>query len=355
MSARCDSLPRSARIPPCTFGCSVTTRWSSISGKPVTLGERAAPVRRPPRAPRGAARRHELPAELVQPAGELDDARLVPHREQRRAVVCAHSGVLLPSSRRSSERPQHLRVQAALDVLDPLVQRVDGVVGEHRHRFLGQDRPVVDLERGQVHGTAGDLHARGQRVVHRVPALERGQQRRMRVHDRVRDTRRGSAGRGSVPKPAMATRSTSYFCSTSTTSLGVRGAVEVGAEGRALDELGRDARALRALECGTRAIGDHHRDRQVGVDERLEDGAAARRQDPEAPAPPRPHGRASLDVPTPGAVATARRSATRWKLPQRPTTDGGRGSLKSALIHGGLQGGVPNSRGTKPSRRPPWT
>ena len=36
-------------------------------------------------------------------------------------------------------------VEAALDGLDALVERLDGVVGEHGHRLLGQDRPGVDL------------------------------------------------------------------------------------------------------------------------------------------------------------------------------------------------------------------
>ena len=118
-SARCDALLRSARIPPCTFGCSVTTRWSSMSGKPVNsrrcdhrdagLVDRA----------RGARRRHELPAELVQAAGEVDEPGLVPDREQR-----AHQA----SS--SVERAEHLRVETSLHFLDPLLQRLDGVVVE---------------------------------------------------------------------------------------------------------------------------------------------------------------------------------------------------------------------------------
>ena len=83
----------------------------------------------------------------MQLAGEVDDARLVAHREQRARFVGAVSSVFSVSSLRASES-QHLGVQAALDVFDALVQRLDGVVGEHRHRFLRQDRPFVDLERG---------------------------------------------------------------------------------------------------------------------------------------------------------------------------------------------------------------
>ena len=54
------------------------------------------------------------------------------------------------------ERPQHLRVQAALHVLDPLVQRLDGVVGPDRHLFLRQDRPFVDLVAMAGFGTIFD-------------------------------------------------------------------------------------------------------------------------------------------------------------------------------------------------------
>ena len=49
---------------------------------------------------------------------------------------------------------QHFRVDPPFDFLDPFVERLDRVVGQHRHRFLGEDRPLVDLEPGQVHGAA---------------------------------------------------------------------------------------------------------------------------------------------------------------------------------------------------------
>ena len=131
----------------------MTTRWSSISGDAgdlLDVGDRDAGVgeRR-----RGAAARHQLAAELVQAAGELDEAGLVVDRQQR-----AHQLTVLLLVATSS--PEHLRVEAALDVLDPLVQRLDGVVGEDRHGLLGEDRAVVDLERREVHRAAGDLDAR---------------------------------------------------------------------------------------------------------------------------------------------------------------------------------------------------
>ena len=80
---------------------------------------------------------------------------------------------------------QDLGIDPALDLLDALVQRLDGVVGQHGHGFLGEDRALVDLEAGDVDGAAGDLHAVLERVGYRVPALERGQQGRVGVHDLV--------------------------------------------------------------------------------------------------------------------------------------------------------------------------
>ena len=73
---------------------------------------------------------------------------------------------------------QHFGIDPSFDFLDPFVQGLDRVVGEDGHRLLRQDRALVDLEPREVHGAAGDLHPRGERVVDRVPALERGEQRR---------------------------------------------------------------------------------------------------------------------------------------------------------------------------------
>ena len=50
-------------------------------------------------------------------------------------------------------------IEPALDCLDALVQRLDGVAVEDRHRLLGQDRPGVDLEGRDVHRAPRDLHA----------------------------------------------------------------------------------------------------------------------------------------------------------------------------------------------------
>ena len=78
------------------------------------------------------------------PAGEVDEPGLVADGEQR-----AHQtsffvvGVIVVGRH---ELVEHRGIEAALDLLDALVQRLDGVVGQHRHRLLGEDRAVVDLE-----------------------------------------------------------------------------------------------------------------------------------------------------------------------------------------------------------------
>ena len=83
--------------------------------------------------------------------------------------------------------------------------------GQYRDHLLGQDRPGVHLEGGQVHGAPGLGDARGERVAHPVPAGEGREQRRVRVQDAARE---GvcTVWDNTVPKPAMATRST--WCAT---------------------------------------------------------------------------------------------------------------------------------------------
>ena len=102
MSAWCSGLVGSASRPPWIFGCSVTTRWSRIAGTPVSSARSVTGV---PgggnRLGRAAAADH-FPAELVQARGELDDAGLVVHGEQR-------SGHVSDSTRRRVfARSEHL-------------------------------------------------------------------------------------------------------------------------------------------------------------------------------------------------------------------------------------------------------
>ena len=81
--------PRRARMPPCTRGCSVLTRPSIISGKPVTseIGSRAVPRIRA-RAP--CRRWRQLEAAVGKSAGELDEAGLIGNAQKR----SGHDGIV---------------------------------------------------------------------------------------------------------------------------------------------------------------------------------------------------------------------------------------------------------------------
>ena len=66
---------------------------------------------------------------------------------------------------------------------------------------------------------------------------------------------------------------------------GVPVAVECGAEPAVVGPLHQDGGKTgggRDLECPARPVGDHHADRQTGVDDRLHDGAATGHQHPDA-------------------------------------------------------------------------
>ncbi len=104
---RCSSLSRTASNPAYRRGCSVLTRPSIISGKPVksstartgdaSLGQGAC----------GAASRDDLHAQLDQATGKVDDAGLVRDRKQRsahshRTWLGALDAGLLPAQRSSS-------------------------------------------------------------------------------------------------------------------------------------------------------------------------------------------------------------------------------------------------------------
>ena len=90
-SARCEGSDVSARMPPCTFGCSVTTRWPRIAGHPGELGDvRDGNAVRGDLPPRATARQ-QPPTGRVQTLGEFGDSRLVVDRQRarwaRRATV----------------------------------------------------------------------------------------------------------------------------------------------------------------------------------------------------------------------------------------------------------------------------
>src|SRR5262249_14301537 len=103
-----------------------------------------------------------------------------------RCTLTAFSAIVPNLDLAARDAGDHIRIQTSFYLFDALVQAGFRVVVEHGYGFLSEDRPVVDLERRDVHGAAGDLHAERQRVSHRVPALERRQQRRVRVDDAPR-------------------------------------------------------------------------------------------------------------------------------------------------------------------------
>src|SRR6185436_8188277 len=123
-------LPRSARIPPCTFGCSVTTRCSSISGTPVTSESDVTGI----------------PASASAPAVPPDETSSKPRSCKPRANSARPRLSYTDRSARLQQRADDLRVDAPLDLFDALVERRFRVVREDGHRFLGQDRAFVDLE-----------------------------------------------------------------------------------------------------------------------------------------------------------------------------------------------------------------
>ena len=94
-SAMCCGLSRTARMPPWTRGCSVLTRPSSISGKPVTSAmSRTA-------SPASASALRVPPVEISstpkagQAAGQVDQAGLVADAEKaRRMMRMVHEGII---------------------------------------------------------------------------------------------------------------------------------------------------------------------------------------------------------------------------------------------------------------------
>ena len=135
----------------------------------------------------------------------------------------------------------HIGVEPALDLLDAFVQRRLGVAVEDGHRLLGEDRAGVDLLGHEVHGAAGDLHAGGERVAHRVPALERGQQRRVRVHGPAAERVDERLGQDRA-EPGHRDEIDAVAFERGDDLLRVRDPVEGRAEVGALDQLGRRPR-----------------------------------------------------------------------------------------------------------------
>ncbi len=196
-SSRCSALDRSARIPPWIFGCRVLTRPPSISGEPVTSATSRwampASLQLGRRVPAG----DQLPAEVRQTLGQLDQPLLVVDGQQgSHDLISSHCSLSRSSdgpaieyhrpAASSAEGPGHSgRVQPPLDHLDPLVQRLLGVAGQDRDRLLGQDRPGVHFDVARCTVQPVSRHPGRQRVPHPVPAGERRQQGRVGVQDPV--------------------------------------------------------------------------------------------------------------------------------------------------------------------------
>src|SRR5262249_40575418 len=147
--------------------------------------------------------------------------------------------------------------------------------------LLGEDRAGVDVLGDEVDGAARDLHAELERVAHRVPALEAGEERGMRVDGAAAvrvDERLGGdgseAGEGNEADVRAGRRVDDGVC--------VGDAVEVCAEVGAFDELGCGAGFACDLERAARPIGDDGDHRQPAFEHRLQDGAAAGGQDTDA-------------------------------------------------------------------------
>ena len=188
------------------------------------------------------------------PLREVDQSGLVVDREQRTFDLRSHAFML-----RLHEPFDHVGIQAALHFLDAFVQGLLGVAVEDGDRLLGEDRPGVDVLGDEVHGRSRHLHPELERVAHRVPTLERRQERGMGVDrpaavgvdERLRQDR-AEAGDGDEVDVVAVQHVDDV--------VRVGDPVEARAEVGALDELGRDA--VRRGRCrGRRTAGRRPRRR----------------------------------------------------------------------------------------------
>ena len=214
------------------------------------------------------------------PARSCRRPRAAPSRAHLLGPYLADGRPSTPWTVSSSSARRWCRVEPPLDHLDPLVQGLDGVVGQDRHRLLGQDRPGVHLERGQVHRAPRHLHPGRQRVLHGVPAGEGRQQGRVGVEDpaaegvvdrlgrapcRSRPWRPDPArGRPAPPSPARCTPSGRTRAEAAPLA--------------AVDQLSRHPGRSGDLQPPAGTVGEHHADRDPGVQHGLEDRPTPRNQ-----------------------------------------------------------------------------
>src|SRR5215475_9286641 len=156
------------------------------------------------------------------------------------------------------QQPQRLRIDAVLDGKNSRRQYVGGVVITHGHRALHYDGAGVGLGNHEMHGRAGNLHARLQRLAMRVEARERRQQRGMDVeHPAIPALH--ELGREQPHEAAQTNQLDAMLPELLLQHRLERAAVL--AERLALDDLGRDAAGFGALEAGgLRTVGNHHGD-----------------------------------------------------------------------------------------------
>ena len=107
IAARSSGRCRLARMPPCTAGCSVLTRPSIISGKPVTSETFMTGSPAPAMARSRAAGRDELDPQIRKPLRQVDQATLV-RDTQNRAHTKSYQP---PASSFQLTGPAHLPVK----------------------------------------------------------------------------------------------------------------------------------------------------------------------------------------------------------------------------------------------------
>ncbi len=281
---------------------------------------------------RRVAAGHQLPPQVREALGQLDQAFLVVDRQQRPHDVISCTAPSLvsspslivrvrldPTSRfQLGQRPGHGgRVQGALDHLDPLVQRLLGVAGEDGDHLLGQDRPGVHLQGGQVHGAPRLGHAGGQGVTHPVPARERREQGRVRVQD---PPRKGPVDGLAQHGPEAGHGHQVDLVRHQRGRHGGREAVPVEFRAEAaieapVDELGGRAVRLGEGERGAGAIREDGRDRQPRLEHGLQDRPGTRDKDSEAHGCNLMRGRLSPGWPQ-------HRICSRWGSDLAPPTSG---------------------------------
>ena len=220
------------------------------------IGDRQAGVAQ---RPRRAARRHELEAARDQAAGQLDQAGLVAHREERAArdgdAGVGHDRIerhpaTVAAERAGQERRDRSGEQPMLDRVEPGGERGLVIGRQDRHRLLGDDRTAIQRLVDQVDRDARDRDTRRQRVTHGMHARERRQQRRMDIEDAARPTRRGHAARRAAGSPARTRASPDAEASASHTRV-----VAAPGDQRRVDPLLRGP-----VERRAGSIGDDQRD-----------------------------------------------------------------------------------------------